>query len=273
MIRPNLLRSILPVAVLALLLASCDGTEGGSADTTLMQSAGTTLPEVTTTGPAMTTPASPIMIMHIGEGFTQGEVGTSTYRCFLDMMLNDIGVVFDFVGSRQKPMDGDVDDYGCPADFDPDHEAWFGAVAGGMETQKMTESVQALQPDVALIHLGGTDVWRQKDPVGAAERLELFITGLQAASPDITLLVASLIPCRTPLPWCIEGYPAFNDAIASFASLSTDESTVMVVDMHTGISRDLLRSNNLSFTDEGDEIVAARWMAALEELDLIATSN
>jgi len=220
-----------------------------------------------------TTPAAPITIMAIGEGITQGEVGNSTYRCFLDAMLHDAGVTFDFVGSRQEPQDGEVDEYGCPTDFDPDHEAWFGAVAGGMETQKMTESVEALQPDVALIHLGGTDIWRQGDPVGAAERLGSFITDLQAMNPDITLLIGTMIPCRTPLPWCIEDYPVFNDAVASFGDLSTDDSTVVVVDMQTGMSTDLLRSNNLSFTDEGNTLMAARWMAALEESGAISTGS
>lgn len=272
MIRPIRLRWFLPFAVSALLLASCSDTEVGSSSTTSTQPTGTA-EAATTTRPEVTAAVSPIMIMHVGEGITQGEVGTSTYRCFLDMMLNDVGVAFDFVGTRQNPIDGDVDDYGCPTDFDPDHEAWFGAVAGGMETQKMTESVEALQPDVALIQLGGTDVWRQKDPVGAVERLGLFITGLQAVSPDITLLVGSLIPCRTPLSWCTDDYPVFNDTIASLESLSTDESTVMVVDLHTGISTDLLRSNNLSFTDEGDELVAARWMTALEESGVIRTGS
>lgn len=252
------------VAVLA------TGCSSGPTDTTTPADEAVT---TTTTSTVTTTAASLITIMHVGEGLTQGEVGNSTYRCFLDMMLHDAGVVFDFVGSRHEPMDGDVDDYGCPTDFDQAHEAWFGAVAGGMETEKMTESVEALQPDVALIYLGGDDVWQQEDPVGASERLALFITGLQDVNPDITLLVASLIPCRTPLPWCVEGYPAFNDAIASFGNLSTEESTVMVVDMTTGVSTDLLRSNNLSFTDAGDELMAGRWMAALEESGVISTGT
>jgi hypothetical protein len=246
------------------------GCSSGTTDTTTPADEAVT---TTTTSTVTTTAASAITIMHMGEGLTQGEVGVSTYRCFLDMMLHDAGVAFDFAGSRNEPQDGDVDDYGCPTDFDQDHEAWFRAVAGSMETQKMAESAEALQPDVALIYLGGTDVWHQEDPVGASERLALFITGLQAANPDITLLVASLIPCRTPLPWCVEGYPAFNDAIASFGSLSTDESRVLFVDMTTGISTDLLRSNNLSFTDEGDEMMAGRWMAALEELGVISTNG
>lgn len=258
---------LLVLAVLTLLVGAC--AQDGTTTAEPVGSSTTQPPESTVT----TTPPAPITIMAIGEGATQGEVGNSTYRCFLDMMLHDAGVTFDFVGSRQKPQDGNVEDYGCPTDFDPDHEAWFGAVVGGMETQKMTESVKALQPDVALIHLGGTDVWRQGDPVGAAERLESFITGLQAVNPDITLLVATMIPCRTPLPWCVEDYPVFNDAIASLGDLSTDESTVVVVDVNTGMSTDLLRSNNLSFTDEGNEMMAARWMAALEESGAISTGS
>ena len=101
----------------------------------------------------------------------------------------------------------------------------------------------------------------------------MFVTGLQTVSPDITLLDASTIPCNTPLPWCTEGRPEFNDLIASFGSLSTDESTVMFVDMTTGINTDLLRPNNATFTDAGDEVLASRWMAALEESGVINSGS
>ncbi|MFV9671666.1 MAG: hypothetical protein ACNYZH_00450 [Acidimicrobiia bacterium] len=188
--------------------------------------------------------ASPVTIMHIGEGVTQGDWANSTYRCFLDAMLHDTGVAFDFVGSRQKPADGY--EYTCPSDFDQDHEAWAGAQIGGLETDMMTQS---------------------------AQRLASFITDVQQVNPDITLLIGSLIPCRTPLPWCTEDYPVFNDAIASFGNLSTDESMVIVVDMTTGMSTDLLRSNNLEFTDAGDEVMASRWMTALEESVVISTGS
>lgn len=252
------------------LLGSCSDADVAISDTTLTQATDSPL-SATTSGPETTATDSPVMIMHLGEGITQGGRDDSTYRCFLDKMLRDAGIAFDFVGSRRKPADGF--DYTCPTDFDQDHEAWAGAAVGGFETDMMTASVEALQPDVALILFGGQDVWMTGDPQGTTERLELFITGLQAASPDITLLVASMIPCVTPLPWCTDGYPALNDAIASFGSLSTDESTVMFVDMHTGMSTDLLRSNNLSFTDAGDEMMATRWMAALEESGVISTGG
>ena len=47
----------------------------------------------------------------------------------------------------------------------------------------------------------------------------------------------------------------------------------MIVDMSTGMDTDLLRSNNLSFTDAGDEAMASRWMAALEESGAIGTDR
>ncbi len=278
MMRTLSLLSIVPLTVAVLLLAaSCSSGTTDTTATTIDEVATSTSSIATTTTttsqpPETTTTAALLVtIMHVGDGVTEGDQNRSTYRCFLDTMLHDAGVAFDFVGSRQKPGYGF--EYTCPTDFDQDHDAWNGAIAGGMETEKMTESVEALQPDVALIHLGGDDVWRQNDPVGAAERLKLFITGLQAVSPDTTLLVSSMIPCNTPLPWCTEGYPALNDLIASFGSLSTDESIVMFVDMTTGISVDLLRSNNLEFTDAGDEVMAGRWMAALEESRVISTGS
>jgi hypothetical protein len=214
---------------------------------------------------------TPVTIMHIGEGITQGEPSDSTYRCFLDAKLHNAGVSFDFVGSRWAPYRGDH--YACPTDFDQDHEAWLGSQIGGLETRLMKESVETLQPDIALIQLGGYDVWQRDEPLETAERLRSFIIGLQAVNPDITLLVANMIPCRTPLPWCTEGYPAFNDAIALFGDLSTDESTVMMVDMTTGVSPDLLRTNNMTFTDEGDKVMASRFMAALEESQSISTKG
>lgn len=67
-------------------------------------------------------------------------------------------------------------------------------------------------------------------------------------------------------------YPAFNDAIAGFSSLSTDESSVTVVDMATGFSRDYLR-DSFNPNDAGDEFLAGRWMAALQEAGAIGTTG
>jgi lysophospholipase L1-like esterase len=98
----------------------------------------------------------------------------------------------DFVGSLSEPPDGEP--YGCPVVFDQDHEGWLGYRVEQV-IDEVTPRVEVLQPDVALIHLGTNDLSQRQGPVGTAEELESFVTGLQAAVPDITVLVAQIIPC------------------------------------------------------------------------------
>ena len=210
-----------------------------------------------------------LTIMPIGDSITSGETGWSTYRCYLDGMLNDAGVSFDFVGSHSAPYGGEP--YGCPTVFDEDHEGWWGFRVNEV-IDGVTASVDVLQPDVALIHLGTNDLFYGEEPAQPVSELETFITGLQAVSPDIIILVAQVIPCDEPRTYCSDGLPAFNDAVASFASMSTDESSVIVVDMETGFSLSDLR-DPWHPTDAGDEVIASRWMTALQEAGVIATSG
>jgi lysophospholipase L1-like esterase len=229
-----------------------------------------TLEIPTTTGP-------PLTIMPIGDSITQGAVGTATYRCYLDGMLNDAGVAFDLVGSQSTPAYGT--EYGCPTAFDQDHEGYWGGSISRVGSVA-TPSVEDLQPDVALIHLGTNDIYGGRDPAASASDLASLITELQGVSPDITILVAQIIPCDTeqaiPLyaGLCSDEDvgPAFNDAIAAFTSLSTDESSVIVVDMNTGFGLDYLR-DEWHPNDAGDQFIASRWMTALQDAGLISTGT
>ncbi len=212
-----------------------------------------------------------LTIMPIGDSITSGETGWSTYRCYLDGMLRDAGVSFDFVGRQSAPYR--TGQYGCPVVFDQDHEGWWGYTVDQVIDSGVTASVEDLQPDVALIHLGTNDLYYSQGPTSTAEELESFITGLQAVSPDITILVAQIIPCNPgPVPEygtkCSEETPAFNDLLASFTGLSTDESSVIVVDMETDFSLNDLR-DKWHPTDAGDEIMAGRWMKALQDAGVI----
>ena len=222
---------------------------------------------VSACGDASTTATAPsLTIMPIGDSITSGETGWSTYRCYLDGMLRDAGVSFDFVGRQSAPYR--TGQYGCPVVFDQDHEGWWGYTVDQVIDSGVTASVEDLQPDVALIHLGTNDLYYSQGPASTAEELESFITGLQAVSPDITILVAQIIPCDEGRAYCSDDLPAFNDLIASFASLSTDGSSVIVVDMETGFSLDDLR-DPWHPTDTGDEIMASRWMEALQDAGVI----
>jgi acyl-CoA thioesterase-1 len=258
--QPFSLRRLILFTAVVLLLPSCSDAADDSADTTL--------------APTTTTDAvEPLTIMPIGDSITSGGTGWSTYRCYLDGMLNDAGVSFDFVGRISSPYPGKP--YGCATVFDQDHEGWWGKRVDEV-IDDVTASVEVLQPAVALIHLGTNDLYWGEGPASTAEELESFITGLQEVSPTITILVAQIIPCAPgPAPefdQCSDDWPAFNDAIASFASLSTDESSVIVVDMETGFSLSDLR-DQWHPTDAGDEVIASRWMTALQEAGVIVTSG
>lgn len=244
--------------------AADEETTTTAAAATTVESTATTVADSSTTVVA-TSAAEPLTIMPIGDSITQGQTGWSTYRCYLDGMLDEAGVFFDFVGSHTEPNGGGT--YGCPSAFDQDHEGWWGIRVDTMnELGVATASAQALQPDVALIHLGTNDLAAREGPASTVSELELLITGLQAVKPDMNILVAQIIPCD-PI-YCSDDVPAFNEAIATFSSLSTGDSSVIVVDMETGFGLSDLR-DPFHPTDAGDELIASRWMKALEDAGLI----
>ena len=84
-------------------------------------------------------------------------------------------------------------------------------------------------------------------------------------SPDITILIAQIIPCD--LPECAT-IPALNEDIALLGDLSTAESTVIVVDMETGFPLENLR-DGVHPDDEGDQLIAGRWMQAMQQYGLL----
>jgi len=193
----RLLASLLAVALVlsvsaAMLpgVASADPTPKPSLEITSTDTPSTTEGSTTTT----TTTVPSLTIMPIGDSITQGAVGTATYRCYLDGMLNDARVAFDFVGSRSTPDYGT--EYGCPTAFDQDHEGYAGGTISSVG-YLVTLSVEDLQPDVALIHLGSNDIYEGRDPTSSTSDLASLITELQGVSPDITILVAQTIPCDT----------------------------------------------------------------------------
>jgi hypothetical protein len=205
--------------------------------------------------------SEPVTIVPIGDSLTE-RVAASTYRCYLDEMLDEAGVEFDFVGSLDQPANS----YTCPTDFDRDHEAVSGASVD-QRSGPALEAVELLAPDVALITLGANDVAGNQPGAEVADELESFVRDLQDVQPDMTILVAQNPPCSSSTAWCQEEWPALNEAIASFDGLSTDRSTVMSVDMFTDFSLDDLEGVHPN--DAGDEEMARRWMTALTESGVV----
>lgn len=233
-----------------------------------VEAAVTTTTSTTTTTTTTLPPDGPLTIMPVGDSITQGATTWKTYRCDLDGRLSRAGADFDFVGGLTEPFGGGS--YSCA--FDQDHEGRWGKRVDEVHGD-VVASVQARQPDVALIHLGTNDILQGQGAVGTAGELQALIQGIQGASSDITVFVAQIIPCNpaggNPQfgTKCTVDLPAFNDAIAGFGSLSTGQSTVIVVDMETGFSLGDLR-DDVHPTDTGDQVIGGRWMAALQAAGL-----
>lgn len=260
------LTGLTAILTAVLLVAGCSSSDDTADEPTTATSATTVAPPETVT--TASNVSEPLTIMAIGDSFTD-QTQAGTYRCYLDQMLNEAGVSFDFVGSNEPPASL----YACPTEFDTGHEARLGGSIDDLSGPAV-ESVALLRPDVALVLLGASDIRLDRQPVDeAADELASFVEDLQATRSDITILVAQLMPCASTETVCQEGWPAFNDAIASFGRLSTDRSAVAVVDMYTGFSLNDLLPDGFHPNDAGDQEMARRWMSALEEAGAVNTDG
>ena len=284
-------------AVTAIAIGGITWALRGSPGTPATQSTITTMATITTLGatsappttlPAVVTPPvdAPLRIMPIADAVTTGsnslQDDTATYRCFLDGMLREAGIPFDFVGSQQATAEGTTA-YRCDHPFDLDHEAYAGGPASFQYTiptlsALIPRQVEVLQPDVALVHLGTFDLtsFGMAEPAGGAAEvaasLEAFVRRLQEAKPDLTILVAQVVPCVwTGRAYCEDGLREFNDLVASIGDLSTESSMVVAVDMYSGFDPHWIVPTGYRIhpSDEGDRELAARWFTALREAGLL----
>ncbi|MEU5977917.1 FG-GAP-like repeat-containing protein [Streptomyces sp. NPDC047315] len=125
-----------------------------------------------------------LAVMPIGDSITQG-VGSSTgngYRDYLRNHLQGRVGTLDFVGSLQH---GNMPD--------PDHEGHSGflieQVAADIESW-----LYAAKPNVITLHLGSNDINRNHEVATAPARLGNLMDRILAVAPDVTILVAGIVP-------------------------------------------------------------------------------
>ncbi|MFJ4682482.1 GDSL-type esterase/lipase family protein [Streptomyces sp. NPDC088789] len=129
-----------------------------------------------------------LAVMPLGDSITQG-VGSSTgngYRAELRNHLQNRATTLDFVGSLQ---------HGTTTD--PEHEGHSGFLIEGIAANVESWLYQA-KPNVVTLHLGSNDINRDHQSATAPARLGALMDQILAAAPDVTLLVASLVPNTRP---------------------------------------------------------------------------
>jgi lysophospholipase L1-like esterase len=202
-------------------------------------------------------------VMPIGDSITNAFVGDASYRFWLDKQLDLGGYDVDLVGSRKGVYDDAAPDkQGAPRylDFDQDHEG-----NGGVRTDQILADLPRILaanvPDVVLLHAGSNDMFQSFSVDEAIANLGRIIDGFRSANPNVTVLLAQVIPSKV----LIENLQALNARIPALAaSKNTSQSRVIVVDQFAGFSATADLRDEYHPNLFGENKIAAKWYAALK---------
>jgi acyl-CoA thioesterase-1 len=197
--------------------------------------------------------AEPVRIVCIGDSITQGGIADRperTYRLPLYYLLRAEGVDVDFVGSRHAGVQPAAE---WPADFDADHEGYYGA-----RTATVRDALRVSMPtlpaaDFALINLGTNDAGT--DPtVTFTPPLEEIVAMLRERNPHVKIYLAEI-----PLAW--RDWRFRWEAWSLARRLGTPASPVVTVDLHTGWFARADTFDGVHPNPEGQLKMARRWLA------------
>lgn len=241
----------------------CEGQTGPSGTPTPPPTPTPTPTQSPTASPSPTTtpPDGPVRIMPLGDSIT-GSPGC--WRGGLWQHVTDAGYDVDFVGSQSQ---------GCaPTGSDADHEGHGGylvtqSVANGDTRQWLEQNT----PDVLLLHFGTNDVWSNLPPSQILDAYTSIVTDLRELNPDATVLVAQIIPLAPDASFgctdCPQRAVDLNAEIPGWAaSLSTEESPIVVVDQWTGFDPATDTYDGVHPNDAGNVKIAARWFETLDDV-------
>ncbi|PRX96500.1 SGNH/GDSL hydrolase family protein [Allonocardiopsis opalescens] len=202
--------------------------------------------------------AGPVRIMPLGDSIT-GSPGC--WRALLWNELRDAGhTAIDFVGT--------LGPQGCSVPYDGDNEGHGGALVTNVAAQNQLPGwLAATEPDVVLMHFGTNDVWSARPTATVLDAYSTLVRQMRAQNPDMTVLVAQIIP-MDPARSCADcgnRVRELNAAIPGWAAgISTARSPVVVVDQWTGFDTGADTYDGVHPSASGDAKIAANWFAALD---------
>lgn len=201
-----------------------------------------------TAGTARAQSVAPVRLMPLGDSITDGFSVPGGYRTDLWNALQQDGADVDFVGS----LSGGPDPLG-----DRDHEGHTGWTIAQIDAD-VEQWLATHDPDTVLLHIGTNDMYGT-DPAGAASRLATLVDRITTVSPDVRLLLATIVPL-----------PAFDDAVRNFnaavpgivRSQVEAGKDVQLVDMYARLTADDL-ADGVHPGPGGYRKMAAAWYDAL----------
>jgi lysophospholipase L1-like esterase len=195
--------------------------------------------------------------MPLGDSITSGDNVYGTYRSWLWNDLFEARYNVDFVGSQVGVYGGPP----VPSNFDLDHEGHHGWTANQMVPFVAGWATSAV-PDVVLMHLGTNDLLTGLPVFTIISDLQQIITDLRQGNPNVTVLLAQIIPSTAPN--LLGTIPLLNMQIPGLAAaMTTPTSTVVPVDQWSGFNPVLETYDGLHPHALGNRKIASRWLTAL----------
>lgn len=204
-------------------------------------------------------------VMPLGDSITRGQTIAPSYRQPLASLLDDAGCSYDLVGTERLIKNSATNQINAEPTvvYDWDHEGHGGYTASQIGNE-LDSFLLGNVPNVVMMHLGTNDLLQGVSNETSRTHLTAIIAGLRAANPDVTILLATIVPGT---------HEDLADAVAPYNTMVTevaeaedsDASPIILVDQNSGFdtSIHLLSSDGIHPTPEGDAQIASQWFDAL----------
>jgi lysophospholipase L1-like esterase len=227
--------------------------------------------------------AAPINILPLGDSITDGagyNPAHSSYRDELYELLNNAAYAFNFVGTRTSNYnDNNGNNISLNHDGMPSIRA-DQIIDGGLEQASLMTKLNQYDIDIVLLHAGTNDIIQESassinDNSHATTKVEIenIITILQAKNPQVTILVAKVIPIYQNPDWSLGLNVLLTETWAD--SVSTNSSKVIIVNQHSGMTANDYSDGDLGQigvhpNQSGEDKMAQKWFDAMTPLDIFA---
>ncbi|PRY10346.1 putative secreted protein (Por secretion system target) [Pontibacter ummariensis] len=223
-----------------------------------------------------------VKIMCLGNSITQGNTENPGYRYRLWQKLIDAGVDVQLVGSHavneggDSPVEGTVYK-GVPyINRNEGHWGWtVDEILSGRDGKgHLSRWLQSYTPDIALIHLGTNDMFRQCGTGNTCyqetiDELKEVVSQIRAKNPTVAVYLAQLIPAYEQKvgPGAAKNIRELNKRIPALVKeLHTATSPVVLVDQHAGFdpTTGVDTWDGVHPNASGEAKMAQKWFNAIE---------
>lgn len=218
----------------------------------------------------------PLRILCLGDSITQSANVQFSYRYHLWKKMVGLDMNFDFIGSMKDcypNKDTSYEHRYKGREFDRDHEGhmgWFGDQILGITKDlpentgsgNLSDWLKGYTPDIVLLHLGHNDAGQGEAPEETAKELKKIISLLQNDNPNVSVLLAKVIPNDKP-EWN-RRLKNLNSVIQGVAEdMKNKHSKVIVIDFSIDFDAGQDTFDGTHTNNIGAEKMAQKWLKGI----------